>query len=125
MPRSLAEERNRKGYDMSRAEGTIEFFHSTVLGQAFIFYSFIVMIPCLWGSRLIYRVLDSLYVPSASGIGMLFFDEQMYSGNILLGFICLFFVFILYSLALGVLIHLFRKYYSRHRASSAASKIEA
>lgn len=51
-------------------------------------------------------VLDYVYGPVVSGIGTLFFEEQMFLGNIGLGLSLLFLTVMLYSAAGGAVIYL-------------------
>lgn len=51
-------------------------------------------------------ILDSVYGPVVSGIGTLFFEEQMFLGNIGLGLSLLLLTAILYSVVIGAVIYL-------------------
>lgn len=51
-------------------------------------------------------ILDSVYGPVVSGIGTLFFEEQMFLGNIGLGLSLLLLTAMLYSVVIGTVIYL-------------------
>ena len=64
-------------------------------------------------------IMDSVYGPAISGIGTLFFEEQMSLGNAPLGLSLLFLTAMLYSAAAGSILYLGYRLYLR-RASQGA-----
>lgn len=71
----------------------------------------LLSIPCFWDGRLVDQVLDLVYVPSACRIGMMFFEDQMFLGNIPLGILLIFFAFFYVSIIAGVSLYLCYRFY--------------
>ena len=85
-----------------------------------------VLLLLLWSflgpSNGLNRILDSVYGTTAHCIGMLFFEEQMSSGNIPLGLALLFLTAMLYSVVIGTIICLGYKLFVRRSSRKTATE---
>ena len=68
------------------------------------------------------RILDSVYGTTARYIGTLFFEEQMFLGNITLGLALLFLTVMLYSVVIGTVFWLGYKLFVKCSAGKTATE---
>ena len=67
-------------------------------------------------------IMEPAYVSTAHGIGTLFFEEQMFPGNIPLGLSLLFLTAMLYSVVIGTVFYTGNKLYDKYMPRKAAGK---
>ena len=67
-------------------------------------------------------IMETAYVSTAHGIGTLFFEEQMFPGNIPLGLSLLFLTAMLYSVVIGTVFYTGNKLYDKYMPRKAAGK---
>ena len=67
-------------------------------------------------------IMEPAYVSTAHGIGTLFFEEQMFPGNIPLGLSLLFLTAMLYSVVIGTVFCLGYKLFVRRSAGKTAAE---